>query len=177
MLAGSGERSRHTDQAKNFCNAHQLLGIRRSVEVKACLFSNQEDSFPVGDQWSCTVSMRAIRFSTLQRKQLESERMCLLRRAFAREAYSHTDKLRTLSDSTLRRRLNFPTLESVTRERILKWYQSMLARPSHHTIYLGDFFLPGQASFGVGYQHFWSTISKASQGVTASQGRCRLPRV
>ena len=48
--------------------------------------------------------------------------MCLLRRAFAREAYSHTDKLRTLSDNTLRRRLNFPTLESAKRERRLKWY-------------------------------------------------------
>ena len=74
-------------------------------------------------------------FSAMQWKQLESGRMCLLWRAFAREAYSHTDKLRTLSDNTLRRRLSFPTLESVTRERRLKWYQSMLARLSHHTIY------------------------------------------
>ena len=79
-------------------------------------------------------------FSTMQWKQLESERMCLLRRAFAREAYSRTDKLRTLSDNTLRRRLNFPTLESATRERRLKWYQSMLARPSHHTFYLATLF-------------------------------------
>ena len=79
-------------------------------------------------------------FSTMQWKQLESERMCLPRRAFAREACGHTDKLRTSSDNTLRRRLNFPTLESATRERRLKWYQSMLARPSHHTIYLATLF-------------------------------------
>ena len=38
------------------------------------------------------------------------------------------------------RRLNFTTLESVTRERKLKWYQSMLARPSHHTVYLATLF-------------------------------------
>ena len=72
--------------------------------------------------------------------QIRSERMCLLRRAFAREAYSHTDKLRTLSDNTLRHRLNFPTLESATREQRMIWYQSTLARPSHHTLYLATFF-------------------------------------
>ena len=38
MLAGCGGRSRHNDQAKNYCNAHQLPQIRRFVEVKACLF-------------------------------------------------------------------------------------------------------------------------------------------
>ena len=135
LLARSG-RSGHNDQTKNYCNAHQLLQIRRFMEVKTCLFSNQKNSFPVSEQWSCTVRMRAICFSTMQWKQLESERMCLPRRAFAREAYSCTDKLRTFIDNTLRRRLSFPTLESATRERRLKWYQSMLARPSHHTIYL-----------------------------------------
>ena len=57
-----GERSRHNIQAKNYCNAHQLQQIRRFMEVKACLFSKQEDSFPVSDQWSCTVRMRAICF-------------------------------------------------------------------------------------------------------------------
>ena len=62
MLAGSGERGRHNDQAKNHCSAHQFLQIRRFMEVKACLFSNQEDSFSVSDQWSCTVRMRAICF-------------------------------------------------------------------------------------------------------------------
>ena len=108
------------------------------MEVEACLFSNQENGFPVSDQWSCTVRVRAICFSTMQWKQLESERMCLLRRAIAREAYSRTDKLRTSSDNTLRRRLNFPTLESAARERRLKWNQSMLARPSHHTILFGN---------------------------------------
>ena len=72
--------------------------------------------------------------------QIRSERMCLLRRAFAREAYSHTDKLRTLSENTLRHRLNFPTLESATREQRMIWYQSTLARPSHHTLYLATFF-------------------------------------
>ena len=40
-------------------------------------------------------------FSTAQWKQLESERMSLLRGAFAGEAYNCTDKLRTLSDTTL----------------------------------------------------------------------------
>ena len=66
--------------------------------------------------------------------------MSLLRRAFAREAYEYTDKLRTLSDTMLRRKLRFPTLESITRKRRLKWYQSMLARPSHHSIYLATLF-------------------------------------
>ena len=60
-------------------------------------------------------------FSTMQWKQLESERMNMLRRAFARDAFNHTDGLRTLSVNTLRRRLRFPTLESVTRERRRKW--------------------------------------------------------
>ena len=83
-------------------------------------------------------------FSTTHWKQPESERMSLPRRAFAREAYKHTDKLRTLSDITLRRRLRFPILELVTRMRRLKWYQSMLARPGHHTICLATLF----ASFG-----------------------------
>ena len=164
-------RSRHNDQAKNYCNAHQLLQILRFMEVKACLCAKQEDSVPVGEMHCQDAShtMRAetnsndlgvlginqqirIRFSssrkvyflndsnlwcvqssithnvavhcqdashmccsTTQWKQLESERMSLLRRAFAREAYSHTDKLRTLSDNTLRRRLSFPTLESVAK--------------------------------------------------------------
>ena len=66
--------------------------------------------------------------------------MSLLRLAFAREADKYTDKLRTLSDTTLSRRLRFPTLESVTRMRRLKWYQSMLARPAHHTIYFATLF-------------------------------------
>ena len=35
-------------------------------------------------------------FSTAQWKQMESERMSLLRRAFAGEAYKYTDKLREL---------------------------------------------------------------------------------
>ena len=48
-------------------------------------------------------------FSTAQSKQLESERMGLLKRAFAGEAYNYTGKLRTLSDTTLRRKLRFPT--------------------------------------------------------------------
>ena len=79
-------------------------------------------------------------FSTAQWRQLESERMSLLRRAFSREAFEYTDKLRTLSDTTLRRRLGFPTLESVTRKRRLQWYQSMLSRPDHHSIYLATLF-------------------------------------
>ena len=79
-------------------------------------------------------------FSTAQWKQLESERMGLLRRAFAGEAYNYTDKLRTLSDTTLRRKLRFPTLESITRKRRLRWYQSMLTRPGHHSIYLATLF-------------------------------------
>ena len=57
-VGGSG----HNDQTKNYCNAHQLLQIRRFMEVKTCLFSNQKNSFPVSDQWSCTVRMRAICF-------------------------------------------------------------------------------------------------------------------
>ena len=77
-------------------------------------------------------------FSTGQWKQLESERMSLLRRAFAGEAYNYTDKLRTLSDT--RRKLRFPTLELITRKRRLKWYQSMLTRPDHHSIYLATLF-------------------------------------
>ena len=64
----------------------------------------------------------------------------MLRRAFAGEAYKNTDKLRTLSDTTLRRKLRFPTLESTTRKRRLRWYQSMLARPGHHSIYLATLF-------------------------------------
>ena len=136
MLAGCWERSRHNDHAKNYGNAHQFLQMRRFVEVQARLFSKQEDNFPVGDQWSGIVRVRAKRLFHNQWKQLESERMSLLRRAFARGAYNHTDKLRSLSDNALRRRLKFPTLEPETRRRSLKWYQSMLARPSHHTIYL-----------------------------------------
>ena len=92
-------------------------------------------------------------FSTAQWKQLESERMSLLRRAFAGEAYNYTDKLRTLSDTTLRRKLSFPTLESITRKRRLRWYQSMLTRPGHHSIYLatlfGSFDLEKIADFGL----------------------------
>ena len=79
-------------------------------------------------------------FSTAQWKQLESERMGLLRRAFAGEAYNYTDKLRTLSDTTLKRKLRFPSLESITRKRRLRWYQAMLTRPSHHSIYLATLF-------------------------------------
>ena len=59
-------------------------------------------------------------FSTKQWKQLETERMSLLSRAFAREAYNHTDKLGSLSDNALRRRLKLPPLESETRRRRLK---------------------------------------------------------
>ena len=80
-------------------------------------------------------------FSTGQWKQLESERMSLLRRAFvAGEAYNYTDKLRTPSDTTHRHKLRFPTLESITRKRRLRWYQSMLTRPGHHSIYLAALF-------------------------------------
>ena len=61
----------------------------------------------------------------------------MLRRAFAKDTYNRTDKLRTLSDNTFKRRLNFPNLEPVTRERRLKWYQTTLAHRSHHTSYLG----------------------------------------
>ena len=75
-------------------------------------------------------------FSTMRWTQLASDRMNLLRGAFAREAYSHTDKLRILSDSTLARRLNFPILESNTSDRRLKWYQSMLADPRPKLFYL-----------------------------------------
>ena len=65
--------------------------------------------------------------------------MSLLRRAFAREAYKYTDKLRILSDTTVRRRLRFTALESVTRMRRLKWYQSMLARTGQqHFLALSD---------------------------------------
>ena len=70
-------------------------------------------------------------FSTAQWKQLESERMILLRRAFAGEGYNYI---------TLRRKLRFPTLESITRKRRLRWYQSILTRPSHHSIYLTTLF-------------------------------------
>ena len=54
MLAGSGRRSRHNGPANTYCNAHQLLQVRRFVEVKACLlksrgqFSFFRESLPVG---------------------------------------------------------------------------------------------------------------------------------
>ena len=102
-------------------------------------------------------------FSTAQWKQLESERMGLLRRAFAGEAYNYTDKLRTLSDTTLRRKLRFPTLESITRKRRLRWYQSMLTRPGHHSIYLATLF----RSFD------WEKI--ADFGLDGSLTHCALP--
>ena len=120
-------------------------------------------------------------FSTMQWRQLESERMNLLRRAFAREAYNHTDKLRTLSDNTLRRRLKFPTLESVTRKRRSKSYHAVcmttlfgsfgwrsaadvepngsvpcLLSDNLLTTWRG-FFLLGQALFGVWCRISWST--------------------
>ena len=55
----------------------------------------------------------ARRFSTMQWKQSESARVDRVKRLFARDAKNHTDKLGTLSDNTLRRRLKFPTLEPV----------------------------------------------------------------
>ena len=99
VLAGSRWRGIHNDQAKNHCDAHQLLQIRRLMEIKTCLDSSKKDRLP-GHTF----------FPRPSGKQLESERMSLLRRAFAREAYKYTDKLRTLSDITLRRRLRFPIL-------------------------------------------------------------------
>ena len=127
-------------QVKRRVSSGQLSQIRRFVEVQARLFSSLEDHFPVGDQGVAFSGCEPYVFSTMPWKQLESERMSLLRRAFAREAYNHTDKLRSLSGNALRRRLNFPSLESETRRRSLKWYQSLRARPNHHTIYLATLF-------------------------------------
>ena len=129
-----GERSRHNDQAKNYCN---YAGLWKSKHVS---FQSRRTVFQSVINGAAPSGCEPYVFSTMQWKRLESERMCLLRRAFAREAYNHTDKLRTLSDNTLRRRLSFPTLESAARERRLKWWQSMLAHPSHHTINLATSF-------------------------------------
>ena len=64
--------------------------------------------------------------SPLSWRQLESERMRLLRRAFLRENRAATT--------------HNLTLESATMVRRLRWYQSMLANPCHHTIYLATLF-------------------------------------
>ena len=94
--------------------------------------------------------------------------MSLLRRAFAREACECTDKLRTLSNTALRRRLRFPTLESVTRMRRLKWYQSMLARQAHHNL-LGNIFW----FFRLGKDRgFWTERVSHSRCSACSQTTC-----
>ena len=58
MLARSVRMGRHNGQAKDHGYAHQFLQICRSVEIQTRFFSDQEDSFPVCDQWSGTVRMR-----------------------------------------------------------------------------------------------------------------------
>ena len=94
--------------------------------------SNQENSFPVSDQWSCTVRMRAI--CSLYNAV---ETVGVLKNVSAKASFCERSlQWHRQTDNFDRRSLNFPTLESATRERRLKWYQSMLARPSHYTIYL-----------------------------------------
>ena len=39
-----------------------------------------------------------------------------------------------------RRKLRFPTLESITKKRRLRWYQSMRTRPGNHSIHLATLF-------------------------------------
>ena len=58
MLARNARRGRRDGQAKDHGYAHQLLQICMSMEVQTRFFSDQEDSFPISDQWSGTVRMR-----------------------------------------------------------------------------------------------------------------------
>ena len=58
MLARNARRGRHNGQAKDHGYAHQHLQICMSTEVQTRFFSDQEDSFPISDQWGGTDRMR-----------------------------------------------------------------------------------------------------------------------
>ena len=58
MLTRNVRRGRHNGQAKDHGYAHQFLQTCRSMEVQTRFFSDQEDSFPISDQWSGAVRMR-----------------------------------------------------------------------------------------------------------------------
>ena len=162
------------------------------MEIKTCLDSNQKDHFPGRDQRGGDFGVRAIQFFHDPVETAGIRENELAQAGFRERSLQIHRQKRTLSDTTLRRRLRFPTLESVTRNRCLHARAITLFTWQHFWLFfywekiadfglngslthralpalrqfadnLTRFLLPGQASFGDGFQCFSGKISRVLQ--------------